>query len=341
MRYLNNSFHKGSIRLAILYLAIIFAISLFFSATIYQLSIQELDRGLRGPRNGLERRLGPEYTQNIRNEILIERETVYQEAKERVFNRLVITNLIILFIGGFLSYYLALRTLKPIEEAHEAQSRFTADASHELRTPITAIVTENEVALSDPSLTLKEAKKQLSSNIEELHKLTQLSDSLMRLAGLENSSLHKEMIEGELIINKAIDRLKSSANAKNITIKTIIKNKVIINGDEQSLIELLTILLDNAIKYSPDKSIISIELQLFKGKVMIKVSDNGIGINASDVPHLFERFYRADSSRTKQSTSGYGLGLAIANNIVTKHSGSIKVKSTPNKGSTFTILLPN
>jgi signal transduction histidine kinase len=341
MNNIINKFHKGSIKLATLYLAIIFAISMFFSITIYQLSVQELDRGLRGPRGGIERSLGMGFTQDIRDNLIAERDQAYRLAKERVLNRLIITNIIILIGGGFLSYYLALRTLKPIEEAQESQNRFTADASHELRTPITAMMTENEVSLMNPNLTLKEAKIQLASNIEELQKLTNLSDGLMRLAGLESSKMRKDKVNSKSLIEAAVDRTASSAKAKNIEIKiaNTIDNTYIL-GDDQSLQEALVILLDNAIKYSPKDTTINISLTKQSNSLLICVKDEGIGIKASDIPHLFDRFYRADTSRTKQSVQGYGLGLAIAKEIITKHSGKIEVISKPNKGSAFTISLP-
>jgi signal transduction histidine kinase len=178
------SLHKNSLRLASLYLVILMSISIFFSAMIYQLSVQELGRGLRGPRVAIEGQMFPGISNEIRKAIDDEREEIYREAKARVFQRLVFINIIILMAGGGLSYYFAVRTLRPIEDAHEAQNRFTADASHELRTPITAMLTENEVTLMNPKLSLSEAKQQIESTIEELQKLSVLSDSLMLLAGL-------------------------------------------------------------------------------------------------------------------------------------------------------------
>lgn len=337
MRKFIHSFHKKSLQLAGLYLAIIFAISLFFSATIYQLSVQEFDRGLRGPRGNVERML----PNSVRDDIAEEREEIYNDAIDRVLIRLVITNVVILILGGALSYYLALRTLRPIEEAQEAQNRFTADASHELRTPITAMMTENEVTLMDKKLTLDDAKKQLSSNIEELQKLTDLSDGLMRLAGLDNTTIQRQPLDVAEIIATSIERIQPKADEKKITITAgAPASPLMVLGDEHSLAEVIIILLDNAIKYSPEKSRITVSVHQAQATATISVADNGIGIKASDIPYLFDRFYRADTSRTKQTTHGYGLGLAIAQNIISKHNGTISVKSTPGSGSTFTITLP-
>lgn len=339
---MNIPLHNKSIKLAGLYLTIIMAISLFFSANIYQLSLEELRRGLQGPQDSSSLRpIGPGFSAEIREEIIAERQQLYNEAKQRVLERLFIVNLLIVLGGGALSYYLALRTLQPIEEAHDAQNRFTADASHELRTPITAMLTENEVTLMDPNLTLTDAKKQIESNIEELQHLTTLSDGLMRLAGLDNTSLIMEKFIVDDMLQGAIDRIQAHADTKAITITlTIPKVPVELVGDQHNLQEVVVILLDNAIKYSPAQSAVSVTLKTDQKQAVIAVADTGIGIKATDIPHVFDRFYRADSSRTKQQIHGYGLGLAIAHDIVQQHHGAIQVKSTPHKGSTFTITLP-
>ena len=112
-------------------------------------------------------------------------------------------------------------------------------------------------------------------------------------------------------------------------------------GNRQTLVELLVILLDNAIKYSPAQSEINLKTVKIDGKLFIHVSDQGIGIDEKDLPHLFDRFYRSDRSRTKTEVSGYGLGLAIAKEIVDRHKGNLKVESHPGQGATITVELPS
>ncbi len=315
-------------------------ISLFFSFNLYQLSVQELDRGLRRPETSYTNSQNPIPSQ-IRDTIRAQREEIYVLARHRVINRLVVTNIMILISGGLLSYYLAKRTLKPIEEAHEAQGRFTADASHELRTPITAMRSENEVALMNPKLTLSEAKKQLQSNIEELEKLTALSEGLLRLASLEKSDLKLSVIPVRQIIDQAVGQVMTHAKKADITIAQEVPNDANIAADEVSLVESVVILLDNAIKYSPKKSTITINANAKQRTTTIQVRDQGDGIKASELPHIFDRFYRADSSRSKTGTEGYGLGLAIAKNIIDTHGGTLTASSKLGKGSVFTISLPS
>jgi signal transduction histidine kinase len=317
------------------------SISIFFSIMVYQLSVQELRRGLRGPRVAIESQAYPGFPAELKIAIDKERESIYNEAKARVFQRLLFINLLILFAGGALSYYLAVRTLRPIEEAHDAQNRFTADASHELRTPITAMLTENEVTLMDPKLTLQAAKLQLASNIEELQKLSTLSDNLMRLAGLENTELQKEPVVLHDVLNRAIERTAILAKAKHIEVSfSHSKQPVSIIGDESSLEEVFIILLDNAIKYSGDATHITITTVRNQKNIEIRIKDYGVGISEEAINHIFDRFYRSDPSRTNQNISGHGLGLAIAKEIIEKHNGNISVKSTQGKGSTFTVTLP-
>ncbi len=333
-------FHKTSTKLAGLYLAVLMAISLFFSINVYQLSVQEFDRGFRGQGSILER--GPDFHSAPRtlNQLLEEQKSRYEEAKSRVLNRLIFINGVILLGGGFVSYYLARRTLKPIEEAHAALERFTADASHELRTPIAAMQTETEVALMNPTLTLAQAKDQLKSNLEELAKLTTLSEGLLRLAHLENNDLHYVPIKAAEFIAKAISQVIPAAEKKHILIHSDIDQNVQAVGDEASLIEALVTILDNAVKYSPNKSQINVTAGRDQNQVAIRIQDQGSGIKATELPHVFERFYRADSSRTKQGTPGYGLGLAIAKNIIELHKGTIAVVSKPAAGTVFTIHVP-
>lgn len=335
----SDIFKSASLKLTSLYLIIIMSISLLFSVGFYKVSSDEIVRGIRrqpiSVRNIIQTR-----NADVLNEIIDNQNDAILIAKARLQASLLLINLFILVGGGMLSYYLARRTLKPIEDIHEAQSRFTADASHELRTPIAAMRLENELSLTDEKLTIKKAKEQLKSNIEELDKLTSLSENLLKLARLDNDNVEKNTIKVEEIVSQAQSRTEGAIKLKKQTLKLKKIDKGYINANSESLVEALVTLLDNAVKYSPEKSEISLSVVRNKANIDFSVKDTGIGISEEDQKLVFDRFYRADNSRQKNDVSGYGIGLSIAKSVAEIHGGCIKVKSKLNKGSTFTITIP-
>lgn len=322
-------------KLTLWYLGLIMVLSIGFSVVLYHLSSGELNRGLR--RQGAYINInrlpsGFDTIQQFRADQLT-------EEQGRLKQNLLLFNLATFLAGGAASYFLARRTLQPIEESFDRQSRFTADASHELRTPLTAMQTEIEVALRNGNLGKVEAKQLLQSNLEEVAKLRALSDGLLKLAQQEDKDFPDEPVDVSSVIAEAKKRLARAAENKKISID-ITTASATVRGDFESLVELVVILLDNAIKYSPDGSKVDIQ-QIAHGKAaLITVRDEGVGIKASDLVHIFDRFYRADTSRSKNQTQGYGLGLSIAKKIVDVHGGTIEVKSSPDKGSSFIVRLP-
>lgn len=333
-------FENATAKLTLLYLAIIMVISLFFSFNLYQLSVDELAWGYQR-QNALIRGL-PAFRPLFDQEDLAGNQVlVLKEGQERILLRLFYVNLFILFAGGVLSYVLARKTLQPIERSHEAQSRFAADASHELRTPLTAMQTEIEVALRDPKLSASDARDLLQSNLEELAKLTKLSDGLLRLTRLDSESLPKSSVKVSSILKAAEQQVQAHINAKTQKVTIESAKSLVVFGDKASLVELVAILLENASKYSPAKSEITITTSREGQYTLIAVHDNGVGISQKDIAHVFDRFYRADTARTKVDTDGYGLGLSIAKTITDLHRGFISVSSTEGKGSTFTVKIPN
>lgn len=315
------------------------AVSLLFSVAIYQASMSEVYRGFNAQTRAIESAFGPNGPLT-RRQFMTERQALLDSIRLRVISRLAFVNIVILVTSGALSYLLARRTLEPIEEAHKSLERFTADASHELRTPITAMKSEIEVSLSDPKLTLKDARAQLVSNLEELEKLNMLSTGLLKLAQLDADALTKESLSLVTIIQGAVDRVLLVAEKKNVLINTSKVKDAKVFGDVTSLTESFVTILDNAVKYSPNSSEVVVSTKTHKGYVAISIKDNGPGIPAAEIPYIFDRFYRADQSRTKQKIDGYGLGLAIAKNIITNHGGKISVTSEVKSGTTFNVILP-
>lgn len=322
-----------ALKLTIWYLAFVMLLSLSFSAFVYRVSVDQIQRGFRRPPGMLDLR-GYGYFDSFEQNRL----SRIQEAEKNVRTNLFLFNIVIFVAGGGLSYFLAKRTIRPIEEALEAQTRFTADASHELRTPLAALQSETEVALRDKGLTVKEARTQLESNLEEVVKVRAIIDSLLRLARQPELDMSGEPVSLSAVVQAAAERVASAAQQKHIQIE-IEPGAAGVRGDKAALTELVVILLDNAVKYSPADTVIRVASKLQGRRAVVTVRDKGAGISAVDLPHIFDRFYRGDPSRNKQ-IEGIGLGLSIARQIAEAHHGSLTVTSRVGVGSTFIASFP-
>lgn len=337
-------FQSARIKLTVWYLLIIMAIAVIFSIAIYRVLDYEFAQLRRQAEIRQERITqlsqvfglppGDSRIPVINTDAIAESET-----RLRLF--LFGINLIILSVASSAGYFLAGRTLQPIAEMIDEQNRFISDSSHELRTPLTALKSEIEVTLRDKKLTLTQAKKLLASNLEEVNMLKDLSDNLIKLAQFQKRSdtaLFTTVSIAE-VIDDAVKKVAVLAKQRNITIANKIHDKNV-EANKQGLVELFVILLDNAIKYSPDNTAVSLTSVAVDHTVTIAIRDQGIGLEEKDIAHLFDRFYRADAARTKIDASGYGLGLAIAYNIVQSHNGSIKAENNRTGGATFSVTLP-
>jgi signal transduction histidine kinase len=330
----NLKFNEAYLKLALIYAAIVMIISVSFSFSLYKIASNEVGKGL-----GKQSRIIREMLIVPQNP-MVDMDQIRQQQFDEVNSRLVLNlfyfNLLILILSILISYFFAKKTLSPIEESVEAQKRFTADASHELRTPLAAMKSEIEVGLRSNKIDLNEAKGILQSNLEEIEKLEGLSGALLRLARTENQQQDFEEVDLEESILSAYEKVENLALKKSITFRNELQS-LKIKGDKHSIIELFVILLDNAIKYSPAKSVIQIHMTTDKNHSIFSIKDNGIGIKSSDLSFVFNRFYRADNSRSKEKADGFGLGLSIAKQIVDLHNGEISVKSDIGKGSEFIV----
>lgn len=325
-------FTSARIKLTAWYLLIIMVISVSFSLFIYRVLSFEINRFALNQRFRIERRL---YPYDLMPTIDLE---LINDTKHRLAMTLVAINGTILAISGTLGFFLAGKTLEPIQKMLEDQNRFISDSSHELRTPLTALKSSLEVNLRDKKLTLAAAKKLIKENIEDVNHLQQLSDGLLKLTQYQASTTSTLLVPVNLekILTDVVDKLRPLAQQKNIILSTALK-PVSVLGDPHSLSELFTILLDNAIKYSGPKSTVRLSVVPQGKSVAVSVADNGPGIGDKDLPHIFDRFYRSDVSRSRTEVTGFGLGLSIAQKIATDHHTKINVKSQLGQGSVFTV----
>ena len=227
-----------------------------------------------------------------------------------------------------------------LEDAFRRQRRFTADASHELRTPLTIMKGQLDVALQKRR-GQEEYRRVLQAVNDEVDRLIRLASSLLTLTRADAGEvpLTLEKIEVAGVVTGATEQLRSTALRKGIELRLDPGDSVAISADEDLLLQLLLNLLDNAIKYTPDRGRVEVGWSDAGGRVELWVRDNGVGIAEEHLPHNFDRFYRVDKARSR-SEGGAGLGLAISRWIAEAHHGSIRAESVPGKGSTLTVVLP-
>jgi two-component system, OmpR family, sensor histidine kinase CiaH len=334
-------FQSARLKLTAWYLIIIMLVSATFSVGVYHLSTREIQVLIKRQQFYQERIQRDFLNQGFPGKpVLLPKIEVLEEYKDRMKISLLFVNLMILVGSGIAGYFLAGRTLRPIQKMVEEQKRFITDASHELRTPLTALRSEMEATLLESKLSGTEARQVIQSNLEEVINLQYLSNNLLQLAQFNDSdkNLSFSKVNSNEVIEESIKKISAVAKDKKIEIENATE-RYVLYADKASLTQLFVILLDNAIKYSPEETKITISSKKTDHKVKISITDQGIGIKEQDIPHIFERFYRGDKSRTKSETPGYGLGLAIAKKIVESHKGTISIKSSEN-GTTFTISLP-
>ena len=295
--------HLPARKLVLSYLILIMTMSIIFSAVFYVASGQHTD-----------------------------------DASYRLGVGLILLNIGILGVSAVLSYWLARITLRPIEKTLDQQDQYIADASHELRTPLASTLLSNEVALKNSGLTLLQARAIIEGNVKDMQELRSLSDGLLQESENQSSPLKLTVVDTRNIVQEAIERLLVIASEKG----TIIQNDtsaITLTTDADALRKALVILIENAIKYSPAQSSITITSRHNQSNVAIVVSDQGTGIDSDDLDNIFDRFYRSDHSRAQ--VAGYGLGLSIAKKLLEKIHGKLSVTSTLGAGSEFTITLPS
>lgn len=260
---------------------------------------------------------------------------------QAVGNQLLVSLLIsaaALLAFYLISRFLARLSLRPVERAWEQQRQFVADASHELKTPLAVILANADIIAAHPAETVESQGKWLGYIREEAQRMRSLVEDLLFLAksDAQKLPLHLQQVHLSELVTASLLSFEPVAFEAGVALSEAVAPGVALQGDEAQLRRLVVILLDNAVKYAGAQGSVDVTLSENQGKAQLAVHNTGPAIPAEHLPHLFERFYRSDAARDRES-GGYGLGLAIAKSIAETHGGKITVASTPQDGTTFTV----
>jgi heavy metal sensor kinase len=228
-----------------------------------------------------------------------------------------------------------------LERSFEEIRRFTADAAHELRTPLSVLRNEAEVALRNPR-DPEHYRQVLEGQIDEVARLSRLVEQLLFLCREDSGSARVEhqAICWDRVIHGVADHMHVVAEEKGVTLDVADLAPCRVQGDEDHLRRLLFNLLDNAIKYTPAGGRVTVRTECLNGRASLRVSDTGVGISPEHLPRVFDRFYRVDPARGRE-TGGLGLGLAISRAIAESHGGTLEIESTLGQGTRLTLTLPS
>ena len=264
----------------------------------------------------------------------------YHDSVQETVLKSAVLWLVIMTLFLLISMFMAKVAVKPVKESWDRQQEFVADASHELKTPLTVILANNNILLSPERDLSEDDRKWIESNQDEAAHMKALVDQLLFLARSDSGDqkmLLSDLDLGDMIMGDVL-QFEPVAFERGILIEPDLEPDTHIEGDSTMIKQLIHILLDNACKYAAENGTIHVSLKKERQGCTFSVNNPGQPIPVEDLPHIFERFYRADKARTYQDgASGYGLGLAIAQSIAQDHNGTISCTSTEEDGTTFTV----
>ncbi len=339
-------FESARLKLTLFYLGALLAFSLLLTFGLHAFVQAEFSRSNDAQRGAVQQ-LGQQYWTQPRSFSNAPRpdqnfarlqDVQAQETQDRLTREFILLNIAVFVAGALVSYWYAGRTLKPIEEAHEQQKRFTSDASHELRTPLASMRLENEVFLRQKAFSDKEVRDQVGSNLEEIARLERLTTSLLDLSQYETVKLKTHKLQVQQVATDAITNTSKLPGAAKITFKNDVA-KASVLGDKDSLTQLVGILLDNAVKYGLAKGVVEVAGKAQGNEYVLTVRDHGKGIAEADLPRVFERMYRGDKARSN-SVPGHGIGLSLAQQIAVANNARLEVANHPKGGAIFSLALP-
>lgn len=319
----HNIFLRARLKLASFYVIVITVIMIAFSLGLYV---------------SIEKNIKDNINEKFKEHAL--RKMAIEQADEQLRRALIMGDGIFLLFFSGIGFFLAGKNLQPIEEALYKQKRFTADASHDLRTPLAIMKTDCEVSLRKKEFSEKVFHELVESNLEEINRMSAMVDQLLFLSRNHNTSNQlRELISLEECTGQTLRSFKNLAASKNVTLSMADTVAGAISANRLNLEKILFNLLKNAIDYTLAGGKIVASIRKNKEQMVLSLKDTGIGISPEDLPRVTEAFYKADTSRSEE-TGGSGLGLSIVKKIVEELDGKLEIKSQLGIGTEILVIFP-
>jgi signal transduction histidine kinase len=265
-------------------------------------------------------------------------EIAYAATIQRIGTALIVADIAVVGLVGVVAWLLAARTLRPIQDAHRRQRRFVADASHEMRTPLAGIRAAAEGAMDSRGSTA-EMRSSLNAIVDSTERLARLTDDLLLLARTDDRLLEPQLEPFDLSVAVAevLDAARQASPANRVA-QVRFASDLLVSGDSDEVRRAVANLIDNAYRYSGPDATVQVTTRASDSSAIVEVADNGPGITATDLPRIFDPFYRVRADA--KGPAGSGLGLAIARSVVERSGGSLSVATRVGAGTTFVLSLP-
>ena len=267
-------------------------------------------------------------------------DTAYIDTWQSLALSLALGGLVVLAIFFVLSLFFSKWALKPVREAWDSQRQFVADASHELKTPLTVVLANSSILLKHPEESIASQSQWVESTQVEAERMQQLVNEMLQLAQVEErAALEPSPLDFSDLVDGEVLQFESVAFEEGLAFDSNLEEGLVVNGDEARLRKMVSTLIDNALKYAGENGSVHVVLSRTGKHVVLAINNSGTTISAEDLPHIFDRFYRTDKARTS-GAGGFGLGLAIAREVARSHGGDITCTSSDKEGTTFAAALP-
>lgn len=337
-----DPFRWARLRLTLYYLAIITIIVIILSSSVYSFHALEVHSTVVQLSERFEVRPNPRLGGPPQITVIpsLTRTVVTSlyDYLDDLRKAIIIGDVITIVIAGLLSFLLAGRTLRPIKEMLDRQSRFFANATHDLRTPLAVMTTEDEVALRRAAIDENAAREILTSNLEELRRMSKMVEQMRFLSRAQSGKSvarqpSRELLDLREIVQTAVGKMTRRAEELGVRLEAEELEEGAIRANRDSFERALYNVIENALSYTPEHGTVTLAVRRSGSHIEVTVHDSGIGISEKDLPHVTEPFYRADEARGS-STGGSGLGLTIVADIVASHGGTLNLESKVGEGTT-------